>query len=95
LPAGIELTAYRVVQEGLTNTIRHADARHAEVHVRYCGDQLQVDVRDDGRGGPSTDSGGHGLAGMRERVAAYEGELEAGPCPDGGYRVRALLPVRT
>ena len=94
LPAGVELTAYRVVQEGLTNAIRHSQARHAEVHVRYRGNQLEVDVRDDGRAPPRSTTGGHGLAGMRERVAAYDGQLDAGPRPEGGYQVRALLPVR-
>jgi signal transduction histidine kinase len=99
LPAGVGLTAYRLVQEGLTNTIKHAAARHAEVHVRYDGDHLEIEVCDDGRGADGADSvpsgSGHGLVGMRERVSIYGGELEAGPRPGGGFRLRARLPVAT
>jgi signal transduction histidine kinase len=93
LPAGVDLTAYRVVQEGLTNAIKHAHARRAEVHVRYAPDRVEVEVHDDGDGA-GAGGGGHGLVGMRERIAVYDGELEAGPCAEGGYRVRASLPVR-
>ena len=96
LPAGVDLTAYRLVQEGLTNTIKHAAAGHAEVRVRYHGDHVEIEVCDDGRGGdgPATpNSGGHGLMGMRERVSIYGGELEAGPRAEGGFRLRARLPV--
>jgi signal transduction histidine kinase len=96
LPAGVDLTAYRLVQEGLTNAIKHAAARHAEVRVRY-GDYVEIEVCDDGRGTDARDSassgGGHGLVGMRERVSIYGGELEAGPRPGGGFRLRARLPV--
>lgn len=96
LSAGVDLAAYRVVQEGLTNAIRHARAQQAQVHLRYGRDHLDIEILDDGQGsGPRDgDEGGHGLAGMRERVGAYRGTLEAGPCPDGGYRLHALLPVR-
>jgi signal transduction histidine kinase len=96
LPAGVDLTAYRLVQEGLTNAIKHAAARHAEVHVRYDDGQVEIEVCDDGLGidgvGPSA-GGGHGLVGMRERVSIYGGELDAGPRDEGGFRLRARLPV--
>jgi signal transduction histidine kinase len=93
LPAGVDLTAYRLVQEGLTNALKHAQAERAVVIVRYDGESLEVTVSDDGRGTGSDDGGGHGLVGMRERVAVYGGWLEAGPRPEGGYRLSARLPV--
>jgi signal transduction histidine kinase len=99
LPAGVDLTAYRLVQEGLTNTIKHAAANHAEVRVRYDPGHVEIEVSDDGRGadgaGSASSNGGHGLVGMRERVSIYGGELEAGPRPGGGFRLRARLPVAT
>jgi signal transduction histidine kinase len=99
LPAGVDLTAYRLVQEGLTNAIKHAAARHADVRVRYGDDYVEIEVCDDGRGADGPDSassgGGHGLVGMRERVSIYGGELEAGPRAEGGFRLRARLPVAT
>jgi signal transduction histidine kinase len=93
LPAGVDLTAYRLVQEGLTNALKHARARRAQVLVRYSNGDIEVTVSDDGQGAGSGDGGGHGLVGMRERVAVYGGELEAGPRPEGGYRLRAKLPL--
>jgi signal transduction histidine kinase len=93
LPAGVDLTAYRLVQEGLTNAIKHARATHAEVVVNYGDGQIEVTVSDDGKGVGNGDGGGHGLVGMRERVSVYGGELDAGPQPGGGYRLRAKLPV--
>jgi signal transduction histidine kinase len=94
LPAGVDLTAYRLVQEGLTNALKHARAERAQVLVRYGDGGIEVTVSDDGRGAGSGDGGGgHGLVGMRERVAVYGGELEAGPRPEGGYRLRARLPL--
>jgi signal transduction histidine kinase len=93
LPTGIDLTAYRLVQEGLTNAIKHARAQRAEVLVRYEDGEVELTVSDDGRGGGDGDSGGHGLVGMRERVTVYGGKLEAGPRPEGGYRLRATLPI--
>ncbi len=96
LPAGVDLTAYRLVQEGLTNSIKHAAADHAEVHVRYDDGHVEIEVSDDGRGTSSdapSNGGGHGLVGMRERVSIYGGELEAGPRAEGGFRLRARLPV--
>ena len=93
LPASVDLTAYRLVQEGLTNAIKHARANHAEVVVRYDDGQLELTVTDDGRGDEGGESGGHGLVGMRERVSVYGGQLEAGPLAEGGYRLRARLPI--
>ena len=93
LPAGVDLTAYRLVQEGLTNAVKHARAQHAEVVLQYADGQVEVSVSDDGRGDGGGDSGGHGLLGLRERVAVYGGELDAGPLAGGGYRLRATLPL--
>ena len=93
LPAGVDLTAYRLVQEGLTNAIKHARATRAEVLVHYGDGQLEVIVSDNGSGVGNGDGGGHGLVGMRERVSVYGGELDAGPQPGGGYRLRARLPL--
>jgi signal transduction histidine kinase len=93
LPAGVDLTAYRLVQEGLTNALKHARAERAEVLVRYRPGEIEVTVSDDGQGAGSGDGGGHGLVGMRERVAVYGGVLETGARPEGGYRLRARLPV--
>ena len=99
LPAGVDLTAYRLVQEGLTNAIKHAAARHAEVRVRYDRGHVEVEVSDDGRGTDgaysASSDGGHGLVGMRERVSIYGGDLEAGPRAGGGFRLRARIPVTT
>lgn len=95
LSPGLDLTAYRIVQESLTNARRHGDATGATVVLRYGDGELDVEVRDDGAGatGSPTGNGGHGLAGMRERVSLYGGELETGPSADGGFRVRARLPA--
>jgi signal transduction histidine kinase len=94
LPPGVDLTAYRLVQEGLTNAIKHARASRADVVVRYGDGGVEVTVTDDGSGGGDGGGGGHGLVGMRERVTVYGGELEAGPRPEGGYSLRARLPVQ-
>ena len=93
LPSGVDLTAYRLVQEGLTNALKHAQAQRAEVVVRYADGYVELAVSDDGRGFGGGDGGGHGLVGMRERVSVYGGELEAGPRAEGGYRLRARLPI--
>jgi signal transduction histidine kinase len=93
LPAGIDLTAYRLVQEGLTNVVKHAQATRAEVLVSYGDGYLEVTVKDNGKGLGNGDGGGHGLVGMRERVSVYGGELDAGPQTGGGYRLRAKLPL--
>jgi signal transduction histidine kinase len=95
LPVGIELSAYRIIQEALTNALKHAGQAHAVVRVRYGADSLELEIVDDGPGGQTpVASGGHGLAGMRERVALYGGRLDAGRRPSGGFVVRVLLPVR-
>jgi signal transduction histidine kinase len=93
LPAGVDLTAYRLVQEGLTNAIKHSGATRAEVVVHYGAGEIEVLVNDNGNGVGNGGGGGHGLVGMRERVSVYGGELDAGPQPGGGYRLRARLPV--
>jgi signal transduction histidine kinase len=96
LPASIDLTAYRIVQEGLTNTIRHAHANSARVRIRHRPGSLDLEVSDDGIGlNGRTHRGGHGLLGMKERVDVFGGRLEVGPCAAGGYRLRARLPVPT
>jgi len=98
LPAPVDLAAYRIVQESLTNAIRHAGPATATVSVGYDADELRVEVTDTGLGlaGDLLEgaSGGHGLAGMRERAASVGGTVEAGPAPGGGFRVAARLPVR-
>jgi signal transduction histidine kinase len=95
LPPGVDLSAYRIVQEALTNTLRHAGASRAGVRLRYAADAIEIEVVDDGRGAdPSADTGaGHGLIGMRERVQLFGGDLETGSAPDGGFHVRARLPA--
>jgi signal transduction histidine kinase len=94
LPAGIDLSAYRIVQEALTNVVKHAEATSAEVAVRYEPHALEIAIADDGRGEVATANGaGHGLIGMRERVALYGGTLDAGVRAGGGYRVSARLPL--
>jgi signal transduction histidine kinase len=94
LPPGIDLSAYRIVQEALTNTLKHAGPAEAEIVVRYGSSALDLDVVDNGRGARASVNGsGHGLVGMRERTALYGGRLEAGPCEGGGYAVRARLPL--
>lgn len=93
LSAGVGLTVYRVVQEALTNAVKHAGPAHVEVVVRY-GDAVRIDVLDDGRGPVGRrDLPGHGLIGMRERVELFGGELSVGPRPGGGFRVRATIPL--
>jgi signal transduction histidine kinase len=93
LPAGIDLSAYRIVQEGLTNAMKHAKGAHAEVVVRYADDGVEVEIADDGPGVNGSHNDGHGLVGMRERVALYGGTLDAGPRAEGGFVLRAQLPV--
>jgi signal transduction histidine kinase len=93
LPAPVDLSAYRIVQEALTNTLRHAGASRASVVIRAAGGTLELDVRDDGRGAAGPPTGGRGLSGMRERAAMLGGTLDAGPGPDGGFQVRARLPL--
>ena len=92
LGPGLDLTAYRIVQEALTNALKHAGPTTARLRVVFASDAVEVEVLDDGRGG-STSGGGHGLVGMRERVELYRGSLDAGPRPEGGFRVHVRLPV--
>ena len=95
LPAGIELSAYRIVQEALTNALKHAGDAHARVHIRYGPDSLELEIADDGEGEDArATGGGHGLVGMRERVALYGGRFQANPAPGGGFIVRVALPTR-
>jgi signal transduction histidine kinase len=94
LPRGIDLSAYRIVQEALTNTLKHAGTARAEIVVRYGRSAVEVEVSDDGQGAQNGANGtGHGLIGMRERVALYGGTLRTGTRPGGGYEVRARLPL--
>lgn len=93
LPPGVELAAYRIVQEALTNARKHCTPVGAGVALRYGRDALEVEITNEGRYVARADGGGHGLVGMRERVALYGGVLEAGPRAEGGYRVRARLPI--
>jgi signal transduction histidine kinase len=93
LPAGVDLSAYRIVQEALTNALKHAGPAHAWVAVRYVGDDVEIEVANDGRSQGENDSAGHGLVGMRERVALCGGELHSGPRPGGGFKISARLPV--
>jgi signal transduction histidine kinase len=93
LSPGIDLSAYRIVQEGLTNALKHAGSARARVVVRYAPGELQLEVADDGVGKGNGGGAGQGLAGMRERVAMYGGELETGPADGGGYVLRARLPL--
>jgi signal transduction histidine kinase len=96
LSTGVELSAYRIVQEALTNVLKHAGEAHAVVNVRYGEEGLELEVVDDGHGASEPAGGrtGHGLVGMRERVALFGGALSAGPSNGRGYRVEALLPYR-
>ncbi len=94
MPASLDLTAYRIVQESLTNTLKHAGKTHATVTVQYEPDAVAIEVLDDGRGVTAgIAGGGRGLVGMGERVATFRGELEAGPRAEGGFAVRARLPL--
>jgi signal transduction histidine kinase len=93
LPPTLDLSAYRIVQEGLTNTLKHAHASHADVIVRYGADRLEIDVRDDGDGSTASDGPGHGLVGVRERVKIYGGEMTAGAAAGGGFLLSTSLPL--
>jgi signal transduction histidine kinase len=93
LPRGIDLSVYRIVQEGLTNALKHARATVADVTVRYRPDEVEIEVRDDGLGSSTTDGLGHGLVGVRERVKIYGGEMRAGTGTGGGFVLSTRLPV--
>jgi len=96
LPAGVDLAAYRIVQEALTNVRRHATASHVQVQLSYHPECVGIEITDDGVGAgasASTRGGGHGLIGMRERAALYGGQLETGTAHGCGFTVRATLPL--
>ena len=93
LPRGIDLSAYRIVQEGLTNALKHARASDADVTVRYRPDELEIEVRDNGQGGAKSDGLGHGLVGVRERVKIYGGDMTAGTATGGGFVLSTRLPL--
>ena len=93
LPRAIDLSAYRIVQEGLTNALKHARASAADVTVRYRPDELRLEVRDDGTGLAASDGLGHGLVGIRERVKIYGGEMSAGTANGGGFVLSTRLPI--
>jgi signal transduction histidine kinase len=94
LPPGVDLSAYRIVQEALTNTLKHAGADRVRVSVRYNASAVELEIDDNGRGSSEHVNGsGHGLIGMRERVAIYGGQLEVGPREGRGYKVSARLPL--
>jgi len=93
LSPGIDLTAYRIVQESVTNALKHSGAASVTVTLDYTPTELGISVVDDGRGRSTTNGGGHGLVGMRERVSLFGGRLDVGPQPDGGFAVHAVLPL--
>jgi signal transduction histidine kinase len=96
LPAGVDLAAFRIVQEALTNVVRHAAASTATVHLAYGDTDLVIEVDDDGRGVPASPrrDGAKGIVGMRERATSLGGQLVTGPSPGHGFRVRAWLPLQ-
>jgi signal transduction histidine kinase len=93
LPRAIDLSAYRIVQEGLTNALKHANASRADVTVHYGPDEVRLEVRDDGHGGRTGTSPGYGLVGVRERVKIYGGEMTTGATDGGGFVLSARLPL--
>jgi signal transduction histidine kinase len=93
LPPGVDVSAYRIVQEALTNALKHAGPAHARVIITYAVDAVDLAIVDDGAGGAAANGGGYGLAGMRERVAIYGGRFEAGRRPEGGYALHVRLPL--
>jgi signal transduction histidine kinase len=95
IPASIDLSAYRIIQEALTNALKHAGPARARVNIRYGDDSLELEIVDDGEGAMQERAGvgGRGLIGMRERVGLFAGELSAGPRREGGFRVHVRLPI--
>jgi len=93
LPRAIDLSAYRIVQEGLTNVLKHARADRADVFIHYKPNEVHIEVRDDGEGSLKAVGSGSGLVGVRERVKIYGGEMSAGPAPKGGFVLRTRLPI--
>jgi signal transduction histidine kinase len=92
-PRALDLSAYRIVQKGLTNVLKHAGASHADVTVRYDRDELQIQVRDDGEGISTSDGPGHGLIGIRERVKIYGGQMSASTANGEGFVLSTRLPL--
>ncbi len=95
LTPGLDVSAFRIVQEALTNALKHAGQSQATVVVRYGQRMLEIEVADDGTGAAPHNGDGHGLIGMRERIGMYGGELDVGPREEGGYAVRARFPLDT
>jgi signal transduction histidine kinase len=93
LPRALDFTSYRIVQEGLTNALKHAHAGRADVTVAYGTGELHIEVRDDGGGVAPSNGQGHGLVGIRERVKIYGGEMTAGNAPGGGFVLNTRLPL--
>jgi signal transduction histidine kinase len=93
LPRAIDLSAYRIVQEGLTNALKHAQASRADVTLHYAPDELRIEIRDDGAAAAGSDGLGFGLLGIRERVTIYGGDMTAGRAPEGGFVLTARLPL--
>jgi signal transduction histidine kinase len=94
LPRAIDLSAYRIIQEALTNVLKHARASHVDVTLHYDPDGLEIEVRDDGQGSPTSDGLGHGLVGIRERVKIYGGQMSTENVGGGGFILRTRLPLR-
>ena len=93
LPRGMDLSAYRIAQEALTNALKHAHASHADITIRYAPDEVQIEVRDNGHGGGTSNGHGHGLIGIRERVKLYGGDMAAGTANGGGFILSTRLPL--
>jgi signal transduction histidine kinase len=93
LPPGIDLSAFRIVQEALTNVVKHAETASCRLAIAYAEHELSIEITDGGRGGPAVEGHGHGLIGMGERVHLYGGTLQAAPLPGRGFRVTASLPI--
>jgi signal transduction histidine kinase len=93
LPGSVDISAYRIVQEGLTNVLKHARATQAEVSLSYAPDQLSIEVRDNGRGAAQANGSGHGLVGIRERVRLFDGEMTTSTPAGGGFLLRTRLAL--
>ncbi len=94
LTSGVDVSAFRIVQEALTNALKYAGCAQTDVVIRYRDRLLEIEITDEGSGDePRDGAGGHGLIGMRERIAVYGGELEVGARAGGGFGVRARLPI--
>ena len=93
LPRGIDISAYRIVQEGLTNALKHAHATQAEVALQYTRDEVRIEVSDNGHGAVTRNGRGHGLIGIRERVKLYDGEMSTATANGDGFTLTARLPL--